>query len=265
MAITCPECLSMMPADEGVCVVCPACKTEFTVLFRRAPKVAPAVAAPAVAAGDCCQHPGVAATATCMACGAAVCQTCAFPAIEPGRAYCPACASVRPNLVSVAGGWKPVLGPSTAPLRMNCQRHPQVQAIHVCASCGAAVCATCDFELSGVHLCPKCATAPPEQMSPKRRKLVWAAMAIAIWCTLAMVLMCGGAAFLVTDESSAGIVGLVAGVLVGIPSIVGGALGLACLDRRLGNPPIVWVAAIWNGVLMSLWLLTVVIGVVTGG
>lgn len=255
----------MMPADKGVCVVCPACKTEFTVLFRRMPQAAPMVVTSAIEAGDCYRHPGVAASGKCMACGVAVCPTCALPAVEPGRSYCPECAAVRPNLVSVAGAWKPMLGPPATPIGTNCPRHPQVQAIHVCASCGDGVCATCDFEFSGVHLCPKCATAPREKMSPKRRRMAWAAMALAVWSTLMMVLMCGGAAFFFGNESGGEAFAGVVGMLAFVPSIVGVALGFACLDRRLGNPPLVWVAAIWNGLLLALWLLLIVIGLLAGG
>jgi hypothetical protein len=40
-------------------------------------------------------------------------------------------------------------------------------------------------------------------------------------------------------------------------------IGVASFERRMANPPIVWVGAVWNGVLMAVWLLIIVIGLST--
>jgi hypothetical protein len=58
--------------------------------------------------------------------------------------------------------------------------------------------------------------------------------------------------------------GVVIGLFVGVPSLIAGALGISCFERRMANPPIVWVAAIWNGVLLAAWLLLSVIGAFSG-
>ena len=54
------------------------------------------------------------------------------------------------------------------------------------------------------------------------------------------------------------------GYLGFIPALVGMALGLGSIDRRLSNPPIIWIGAIWNIVIVVLWLLLVVIGTFMG-
>jgi len=94
-------------------------------------------------------------------------------------------------------------------------------------------------------------------MSGKRKGLVVSAMGLATWSTIGIVLMFSGALAGAAAEKGFEVV---IGLLVGIPAIVGGALGFACMDRRLGNPPIVWVAAIWNGVLLTTWVVLCVIG-----
>jgi len=44
------------------------------------------------------------------------------------------------------------------------------------------------------------------------------------------------------------------------PAIVGAALGISCLDRRLNNPATVWIAAVWNSLLLGLHIILIVIG-----
>jgi hypothetical protein len=143
----------------------------------------------------------------------------------------------------------------TAPTGTKCQRHREAEAVHLCQSCNAPVCVTCDFSFpGGVHLCPTCAVAPQQKLTGKRKALVAWALALAIWSTVGTVLMFMGAGEL--DEVGA----MVVGILVGMPAIVGGGLGIACFERRLGNPPIVWVAAIWNIILLALMVVLSIIG-----
>ena len=54
-------------------------------------------------------------------------------------------------------------------------------------------------------------------------------------------------------------------VLVFIPSIIGTALGFGAMDRRLGTPGVVWVAAVGNSIMLAVLLLLCVIGTIHGG
>jgi hypothetical protein len=38
----------------------------------------------------------------------------------------------------------------------GCYAHPQKQAVRVCARCGRFMCALCDIDLNGEHMCPVC-------------------------------------------------------------------------------------------------------------
>lgn len=102
-------------------------------------------------------------------------------------------------------------------------------------------------------------------MSSKRKALVGWALGMAAWSTIGMVLMFSGMlAREFTNEKDLQAFGVLIGALVGLPSLIGGGLGISSLDRRLGNPPIVWVTAIWNILLLSVWLLLVIIGSLKG-
>jgi hypothetical protein len=55
-------------------------------------------------------------------------------------------------------------------------------------------------------------------------------------------------------------IGLFLGLLVFVPILGGTALSFSALDKRLGNPPAVWGAVIWNSVLLAFWVLLNVVG-----
>jgi len=74
------------------------------------------------------------------------------------------------------------------------------------------------------------------------------------------LVLSGAFANSVTNQSDLEAFGMAVGYLVMIPALIGCALGFACLDKRLGNPPVVIVAAIWNTILLGLWLVMTVIG-----
>ncbi len=143
-----------------------------------------------------------------------------------------------------------------------CGQHPQVVASHRCKVCGTSVCATCDFTFAGdVHLCPKCAAAPRQVLTPRRRKLLVGAYALAGWCTLGMVAMFSGVfADKFHTEAEQELLGVVLSLVVFVPAMVGTGLGVGAFDRRLGNPLAVWVAGIWNGIILGLFVLLCIIG-----
>jgi len=149
-----------------------------------------------------------------------------------------------------------------APAGMCCVQHPTVPATNQCQLCGAYMCATCDFALpGGMHLCPVCATKPRTELSARRRQSRLWSFALAIWCTLGMAGLFGGAfAGMARSLANAQVFGslLTLGILV--PAIVGLSLGLGAIDRRLVNPPSLWVATIWNGLIVAAFLLLTLIG-----
>ncbi len=141
-----------------------------------------------------------------------------------------------------------------------CTRHPEVQAVETCDACQSAICATCDFAFpGGAHLCPGCATAPADEMGSKRKTYLRWSYALAVWCTLGMAFLFFGS-MAATTPAEEEAMGAAFAFLVFIPSIIGTALGVAAIDRRLNNPASVWVAAIWNGVFLAGFLLLSVLG-----
>ena len=132
-----------------------------------------------------------------------------------------------------------------------------------CAGCSAPVCETCDFKFpGGYHYCPDCATNPLQPMSGWRKGLAVWSMVLATWVTLFFVVLLSGAlAEFVTDQIGA----IIVGALIMLPGMLGFGFACGSLDSRAGNPPIVWVAVIWNGILMAAWILLTVIGLMAQG
>ena len=65
-----------------------------------------------------------------------------------------------------------------------------------------------------------------------------------------------------TKEGEAAL-GYVFTLLVLVPALIGMALGFSAIDRRLANPLSIWIAAIWNLILIAIFLLMFVIGTFT--
>jgi hypothetical protein len=273
MNMLCPECLRELQALPGGKVRCPSQGTEFRVLFARGsvPYAAPpAVTAPGVAAAGfaadgeavCRFHPSVPAVCRCGHCGAAICETCRF-----GGDLCPQCAESGMN---VAPPWAvPVPAASALPEGTMCRTHTGVPAVQRCQVCHAPVCATCDFAYPGnIHLCPRCATDTRSTLSAKRKQLVSWSIALAILSTLstiALVLAVSGALGGFSDEAGLEAMDVILSNAARIMTLIGTALGIAALDKRLGNPGVIWVSVIWNGVLLLLWLFLIVLGLLAGG
>lgn len=78
----------------------------------------------------------------------------------PEAAPCPGCASMLQVQVFPAF-FRPVPVVATGDVvveegEASCFFHPQKRAVTPCESCGRFVCALCDVELKGQHLCPDC-------------------------------------------------------------------------------------------------------------
>ena len=78
----------------------------------------------------------------------------------PGLRQCPACGAASQVEVFPAALRPP--GPGASGERVliegeaSCFYHPAKKAVVPCESCGRFLCAVCDVELSGAHLCPAC-------------------------------------------------------------------------------------------------------------
>ena len=150
---------------------------------------------------------------------------------------------------------------SAPPLTGPCQNHPQVRAVVRCSRCSAQICQTCDFNFPGnLHLCPRCITLKPE-LTGSRKGMVTAAFILGGVATLAAILVFSGA--------MAGAPVLLVGVFIQWvmldTSVIGMGLSFGAVDRRLGTPAHVWVAAFWNLIIVVIGLLLFLIGILNGG
>lgn len=91
------------------------------------------------------------------------CSKC--KAILPAEQYnaefvpCPSCASSISVVVFPALFREPIVTPAEHLViegEASCFYHPQKKAALPCDSCGRFLCALCDVELGGQHLCPAC-------------------------------------------------------------------------------------------------------------
>jgi hypothetical protein len=127
------------------------------------------------------------------------------------------------------------------------------------------VCQTCDFSFPGnIHLCPKCATEPQKGLKGKRKAyLIWSYI-LAGWSTLATIFFLGGGAAGMGEEAGAEGIGLMMTFFMLIPAIIGMALGSSAMERR-SKPISVWVATLWNGLIVALFILLCIVGLSMGG
>lgn len=155
-----------------------------------------------------------------------------------------------PPVGTTPGGFSPHSG-------KHCVQHPHLPATRQCQACGAFMCETCDFVLpGGMHLCPPCATKPQTELSGKRKANRGWSYGLAAFSTLSMGLSFASAA----QGGDMNAIGLAFMLFVMVPAIIGLALGLGAIDRRLSNPMSLWLAAAWNGLIVGLVLLLSIIG-----
>jgi hypothetical protein len=114
-----------------------------------------------------------------------------------------------------------------------------------------------------VHVCPDCATKTDRGLSEKRKKSLGWAYGLAVLSTLGMVgffVAVTVAAEEVAEPGAEQAIGMFFSLFVFIPSLVGTALATSALDRRLSNPATIWVAIIWNALILAVFLLLSVVG-----
>lgn len=212
-------------------------------------------------AAMCVHHPNVRAEHTCARCGAPICQTCDFLQAD-GSYLCPDCVMKK----NVAGAVPAVVVKAlTVPVGQMCTRHPAVQAVQICKVCGTAMCETCDFVFPGnIHLCPTCATSPRKGLKGKRRTyLIWSYI-LGVWSTLAtLFFLSGAAAESVGSQADVEVLGIMMVFTMLVPAIIGMALGCSAMERH-SKPVSVWVATLWNGAIVGLFILLCIIGITMG-
>lgn len=268
MELLCPECMAPLATSDGQSAACTTHQGQYQILFSRwrpppppkAEEDAPPIEYVLQPGAVCVQHSNVDAAFACRACGAAICNVCAFT--EPdGGAFCPSCIAHRVRREAHSTG---DIAPAVVriPEGVRCVQHPSVAATAQCKSCGAFMCATCDFELpGGLHICPACAAAPQTALSSRRKKLLIGSYALAGWTTLGMaVLLSGALAEAGKTKGGEAMLGLALSAFLLIPSIVGLALGFSANDRRFANGPAIWIAIVWNGIILTAFILLSIVG-----
>jgi len=143
-----------------------------------------------------------------------------------------------------------------------CVQHAKVQATQQCRRCGGFMCPTCDFAFpDDVHFCPTCVSKSEDGLSPRRKKLMVWSYVLAAWSTVGMTcLMSGAMSGIARTKEDQTALGLVLLVFVLGPAITGLSLGVTAKRKQGGNPAPLWIAIIWNAILVASFVLIMVIG-----
>jgi hypothetical protein len=267
MDFLCPECMGSLESSDGTMAKCALHGGEFKILFARSPFRMPAGAASAsqlvlAPATKCRWHPSMDAVGLCADCGAGVCGVCSFSLEPAGGHLCPLCAQRR-----ASGGAPPVLQAPTpaepeVPAGARCRQHPDVEATSKCKLCGTFLCKTCVFEIpGGFKLCPACATAPRSALSHKRKILLIGSFVAAAWCSLVLGALMGGFfRDMARQKEGQQMLGTLLMFILIIPSIIGVALGCSAMERRMTNTMAIWIATIWNSIILGSFILLMIYG-----
>lgn len=166
----------------------------------------------------------------CSGCGSAI-QAISFPAL--GRGLVPG--NVGQAIVTEG--------------EAGCFYHPQRRSVVACSACGRFLCALCDVELDGQHLCPACIETGQRKgklVQLENRRILYDNMALAIavipllifmWpatiATAPAAVVCG---ILWWKKQSSIVprtrIRLILAIVLGVLQIAGWAVGLVLLFRR---------------------------------
>jgi len=242
------------------------------------------------ASATCPLHPAVAAHFVCGRCQTAVCVDCCYKMAD-GSVCCKTCYHAEPLSQSAAepaaqpapavtppplpaassSPWRVTINKASTPaaaylptrhLGVGCVQHPRVMAVANCENCGAPSCPTCDFVFPGkLHFCPVCIGEGTNKLSPRRKKYMIAAYALGVWSSLGLVaLITGVAAGLADDAVGELIVGFGVILLIGLPAIIGTGLGMSAKRPGGPNPFPVWIALVWNALILGGFILLMILG-----
>jgi hypothetical protein len=263
----CPACLKPLEITNSESAHCSPCEKKFEILFRRDQPVTTTmarsflqddgwqVAEMSLSPGQkCSQHPDSEAEYACATCRKPLCKTCTVLQAD-GSPLCADCDAVRHSIPSVSKTETPQVAEG-----VMCVNHPGVQAMVQCKICRTAICATCDFIFPGnLHICPKCVIFEGEGLSSKRKKmLIWSYVSAVLASFFLMAFF--GAASGMSD--GVGMMGALTGLgfLVLAASVTGTGLGFSAIDKRQKNPMVLWIAAVWNLIIVGIYVLLSIIG-----
>jgi len=165
----------------------------------------------------------------------------------------------RPGQVFVPVTVAPVLAQGS---EARCVQHPKAAAIATCDTCHGLMCATCMFEVpGGLHLCPGCAMKARNPLTPGRLWSALISLLLAVVGTAGfVVVMTGSLASVVGSEDNVIAIGLLIFLVWFLLPLVGMALGFGAMDKKLGNPPLLWIAALANLLLVGSFVGMSVVG-----
>ena len=274
MDLICPECRSPLQMASARIAVCPQHGGRYDVLFDRYALPAPAPAVTEAAAQDetaCAVHPRQKAVGDCAACRKPICALCSFDLNR--ERYCSDCAAEQATIQNrqMESGGLITLGLTSAPSggfrrrdvpAPNCADHPDNPSVAYCRLCAKPICATCDFALpGGVHLCPSCVenSQSSDEISPKRKKLSYIGLGLAVWSTIMLVLMFSGAFNeMLTDDEGGQAADVILTNITLWPLLIGTGLSMSAIDRKLKSTGLMKVAVWWNGILAGIFLLFII-------
>lgn len=196
----------------------------------------------------CSVHPDKVAAYTCS-CGANLCETCALFR-QDGSACCYTCSAKGPTD-------DPILNEKVKDRK--CINHTEVQATAICRKCQVFLCHTCAFQFpGGLTLCPDCATNDEVTLSRKRKKDLIMATIFGFCNVCLFIFMIIGLPQMDPGEIQSASVLLGYGIM--IFSITGTVFSLKTMDKRLGNPVIVWVVAGMNVCMLIGFIMLTILG-----
>lgn len=141
----------------------------------------------------------------------------------------------------------------------RCPQHPASAVVHHCSVCHQAVCRTCTFAFApNLICCPECASETSTPLSLHRQAMVYSSLACAIFASLMAALLFSGL-LVFMDNIPFG--GLVLETLIVLPLCLGIGTAFGSYNRAEGNPAMLWVGGIWNGLGLIAWVLF--LGIVT--
>lgn len=153
----------------------------------------------------------------------------------------------------------------SADSRPFCVNHPRARSVYRCEVCVSAICATCAFTFHGnTHYCPACATAPRDPLSPSRKRRVNASLGLGALATVSAVISFALVAGSDLDEKQTAVLGGVFWLLCFIPAVVGMILALASIEKRAPNTGRLWTGALWNGLIVGLFVLLMIAAALNG-
>jgi hypothetical protein len=143
-----------------------------------------------------------------------------------------------------------------------CAQHSKVQATQQCRRCGGYMCPTCDFAFPGdVHFCPACVSKAGDELSTRRKKFMIWSYVLAAWSTVGMTCLLSGAMRgMVNSNEDQTALGWVLLIFVLGPAITGLSLGMKAKRKQVSNPATLWIAIIWNAILVASFVVLMLIG-----